>query len=259
MRRLLLAGSIAVAAALMAASAAGASTHASPAQLDRFLCQDALAPAQREMSIQGVMRPMAGTLRMAMRFELLERTKPRGRLTEVTGGDLDHWKTPPNPTLGQRPGDIWSVDHPVVGLAAPATYRFRVTFRWTGKHGKVLATVHRQSAACVERELRPDLVVSAVTVKPIPGAPARDKYTAVIRNRGASAADSFEVLFIPGGAYPQQTKTVASLRAHGERSVTFTGPPCSAATAPTVIVDPSDQLDELDQLHKSLTATCPAG
>ncbi len=256
---MLLAALIAVAAALAAANVAGASTGASRAQIDRFVCQDALAPAQREISIQGVMRPVAGTLRMAMRFELLERTQRGGRLTEVTGGDLDHWKTPPNPTLGQRPGDVWSVDHPVVGLAAPATYRFRVTFRWTGKHGKVLATVQRQSPLCVQRELRPDLVVSTITVKPIPGVPAHDKYIAAIRNKGASASGSFEVLFIPGGAYPQQTKTAASLRAHGGRSVTFTGPPCSAATAPTVIVDPSDQVDELDQLNKSLTATCPAG
>lgn len=257
-RGFLLAGLIAVAAGFGAASASRAEAAASLVRLDKFVCQDALSPSQREVSVQGVMRPVPGTLRMAMRFELLERTKVGGPLTEVSGGDLDHWKTPTNPTLGQRPGDVWSVDHPVIGLAAPATYRFRVTFRWTGKHGKVLATVRRESAPCVQRELRPDLVVGPITVKPAPSAPAHDKYIVLIRNTGASAAGPFQVLFVPGAGYPEQAKTIAALRAHGQRSVTFTGPACTAATTPTVTVDPNDQVDELNQLNKSLTATCPA-
>lgn len=257
MHKLLLAGLLGLATGLSVVPTAGAQTPGSLVHLDRFVCQDALLPSQREISIQGVMRPLPGTLRMAMRFELLERTKTAGGPIEVTGGDLDHWKTPPNPTLGQRPGDVWSVDHPVIGLAAPATYRFRVTFRWIGKHGKVLATVQRGSAACTQRELRPDLIVASVAVKPISAAPAHDKYLAVIRNDGATASGSFEVLFVPSAGYPEQSRTFPSLRGHGQRTVTFTGPACASTGAPTVIVYPNDQADELGQANKSATATCP--
>ncbi len=257
MRRFLLAASSVVAAGLAAATTANAQAPGSFAHLSRFLCQNALLPSQREISVAGVMRPVPGTQRMAMRFELLERTHG-GPPTEVMGGDLDRWKTPPNPSLGQRPGDVWSVDHPVIGLAAPATYRLRVTFRWTGKHGKVLATVQRMSTACAQRELRPDLVLSSITVKPIATAPGHDQYAVLVRNTGITESGPFEVLFVPGSGYPEQTKTLPSLRGHGQRAATFTGPLCNEATAPTVIVYANDQVDELNESNKSGTAACPA-
>ncbi|MGB0091753.1 MAG: CARDB domain-containing protein [Solirubrobacteraceae bacterium] len=258
MSRYLLVGSAAVVLALSAATTAGANPAASRVSLTRFVCQPALEPAQREISVRAVMRPVVGTQRMAMRFELLKRTRPGGPVTEVTGRDLGNWTTPTKPTLGQRPNDQWRVDHPVIGLAAAVSYRFRVTFRWTGTHGKVLAAVQRQSRACAQPELRPDLVVQTIAIRPIPNKPARNEYIALIRNRGASSAGPFEILFSPGGANSVQTRTVPLLRAHSRREEAFVGPACTAATAPTVTVDPNDQVDDIDRSNNSLTATCPA-
>ncbi len=258
MPRFLLAGFLAAAVALGAAATAGANTAASRVSLDQFVCQPALEPAQREISVQAVMHPVAGTKRMAMRFELLKRTRPGGPMTDVNGRGLGNWTTPTTPTLGQRPNDSWKVDHPVIGLAAPASYRLRVSFRWTGAHGRVLASVQRESRACVQPDLRPDLLVQSITVEPIPTKPAREKYIALIRNRGASAAGPFEALFAPGGANPVQTQVVAVLGPHSRREVTFIGPACTAASAPTVTVDPNDQIDDLDRSNNSIAATCPA-
>lgn len=257
MPRFLLAGSIVVALSLAAATTASAGSAASHVSLDQFVCQPALEPAQREISIQAVMHPVAGTKRIAMRFELLKRTRPRGPVTEVNGRGLGNWTTPSKPTLGQRAKDTWRVDHPVIGLAAPAFYRLRVTFRWTGSLGKVLAMVQRDSRTCAQPDLRPDLLVQSITVEPVPNKPARDEYIALIRNRGASAAGPFDVLFAPGGANSVQTRSVALLGAHSRRAVAFTGPACTAASAPTVTVDPNDQVDDLDRANNSLTATCP--
>src|SRR5207237_8883869 len=125
----------------------------------------ALDPAQRSISIDAQMRPISHTQRMAIRFDLLARVKSARRYSAVHGGDLGTWLTPADqPTLGQRPGDVWLISHPVAGLPAPATYRYRVTFRWSGDHGHVLATRALMSDSCFEPELRPDLVVASIAL-----------------------------------------------------------------------------------------------
>jgi hypothetical protein len=199
-------------------------------------------------------------MKMAMRFELLSKTKANRPLIVVSGRDLGNWLSPSNPpTLGQRPADKWTVSHPVVGLAAPATYRLRVTFRWTGAHGRLLGTAVRITPKCFQPELRPDLTVQSITVQPIAGKPSLDQYVAVIRNAGATAAGQFEVLFAPGGSNPGvKTRVVQRLAAHSSRDETFVGPACTATTAPTVTVDPLDQVADFNRSNNSLTATCPS-
>lgn len=250
---------IAVLVGLAFASMAGAAAADPPrAQLRGFVCQRAIEPSQREISVEAVMRPLAGTKKMAMRFELLSKSKPSSPFTEVGGSGLGNWVSPSDPpTLGQRAADVWKVDHPVVGMTAPATYRMRVTFRWRGAHGHVLGTAVRLTPRCFQPELRPDLIVQSIAVEPIPGPASLDQYVTVIRNGGATAAGPFEVLFAPGGAYPITTRQVQRLAAHADRQDTFVGPACTAATAPTVTVDPLDQVDDFNRSNNSLTATCP--
>ena len=45
-----------------------------------------------------------------------------------------------------------------VGLPAPATYRFRVTFRWMGSSGQQLLSAVQTSSTCYQPELRADLL-----------------------------------------------------------------------------------------------------
>ena len=39
-------------------------------------------------------------------------------------GDLGKWIYPPDKTLGQRPGDVWKVNHPVAQLSTAPAYYF---------------------------------------------------------------------------------------------------------------------------------------
>ncbi len=224
------------------------------ARLHGFMCRHALDPSNRTVSTTAAMRPRSGTKHMAMRFELLERTHSSPVPTEVTGGDLDTWITPGNPTLGQRPGDVWIVRHPVADLAAPAHYRFRVSFRWTASHGHVLGVEVRTSPSCYQPELRPDLLVISISVQPISGQPNSERYTAVIGNHGKTAAGPFQVWFTYGQVIEKRYET--GLRPQTTLKESFVGPVCTTDTAPTVRVDPTHEVDDSNPANNAMTASC---
>jgi hypothetical protein len=135
---------------------AGASTPPPPRTvLENFGCQRSSDSLNRSISVTAVMRPVSGTERMAMKFELLRKRPHSPTWVEVSSPnptDLGKWTHPTKPpTLGQRPGDRWTVITPVVNLAAPSAYRFRVSFRWLGSGGHVLGTVVMLSKLCEQR------------------------------------------------------------------------------------------------------------
>jgi hypothetical protein len=249
---------LALLALVDAALPATASTKVAPRDtLTAFVCQRALDPPNRSVSVKAVMRPVTGTRSLALKFDLVE--KQAGARRILTGaGDLGVWLSPKDPTLGRRTGDIWELTKAVSNLDAPASYRFRVTFRWLGLHGKVLATATGQSAACTQRELRPDVLVKSVAVTAIPRKPHKQRYTAVIANAGPSGAGPFQVLFTPGDGSPSQTHTVAHIPAHSSRRLSFVGPLCTAASPPTIVADSADQVDDSDRDNNAMTVTCPA-
>jgi hypothetical protein len=260
MKRIFVLGLVVVSvAAASAAATPPNTTPPSPQKLSGFVCHRALQPAGRLVSVRAVMRPVSGTMKMSVRFELLSKPSSATTFSEVRGGDLGTWISPSDPqTLGTQPHDVWIVSHPVDNLPAPATYRFRVMFRWTAAGGKVLATHTLLSAKCFQPELRPDLLVQSITVEPVPGTPQQAEYVVVIRNAGASAAGPFQVVFAPGGSAPSKTHTIERLPAHTSREETFIGPVCSPTAPPTVTVDPGDHAHDLNPSNNSLTATCPA-
>ncbi|MDQ6605509.1 MAG: hypothetical protein M3Z06_03065, partial [Actinomycetota bacterium] len=135
---------------------AGASAAPPRAQLRNLICRKALDPRARAVSITAVMRPVPGTQKLELRFELSSRTAGVGVFRQLSGTGLGTWITPTEPTLGRRAGDVWRVHHPVADLSAPAAYRFRVDFRWLGAHGKVLSSATKTSGTCLQPELRPD-------------------------------------------------------------------------------------------------------
>ncbi len=247
------------AATLGLAPAAAATARQPRAQLTDFVCARALDPPNRSVSVRAVMRPLAGTRRLELKFDLL--TRHRGGASTpsvVRAGDLGVWIAPRNPTLGQLPGDVWKFDKSVVELGAPASYQLRVAFRWIGARRRVIGSAVRYSPRCREPELRPDLLVRSITVTPVVGHPREDLYSAVIRNAGASAAGPFSVLFAPGDGSAPQRSTVARLAAYTSRVEQFVGPLCTGASAPTVTVDSARQVDDLNRTNNQLTAACPA-
>jgi hypothetical protein len=249
-----LAGVAVVAAAPVASVSAAAPPRS---QLTGFACTHALDPGARAVAIKATMRPLTGTRKMAIRFELLQRS-PGLPVQEVSGGDLGVWRSPPNPTLGQLPGDVWRLQKSVYNLDVPFTYQFRVSFRWTGLHGKVLESTTRYTQTCRQRELRPDLTVTSIMVAAIAGHPKKELYTAVIANQGLTGAGPFQVLFAPGDTSPPTADTVTFLGAGKSRTLSFVGPLCDAANPPTVSADSASQVDDFNRANNVLAAVCPA-
>jgi hypothetical protein len=253
--------SAALLAIVLASTVCASAASAAPprAQLLSFVCQRALDPASRAISVQAVMRPLPATRKLALKVDLLVRTGgATPAQSDIRAGDLGVWISPANPTLGQLPGDVWKFDKSVVALAAPASYRFRVSFRWTGANDRVIGSAVRYTARCKQRELRPDLLVGLITVSAIPGRPQQSLYTAAITNAGATATGPFDVLFTPGDNSPPKTHMVRNLGPYKTRSETFVGPLCTAAAAPTITADSAGQVDDLNRANNALTATCPA-
>jgi hypothetical protein len=243
--------------ALLVVPASFAATTPARAALHAFECTHALDPADRAVAVTATIRPLAGTERMQVKFELMMSVANGREQRVVRAGDLGVWINPHNPTLGQLPGDVWNLQKSVVALAAPASYRFKVAFRWLGAHRRVLETETRFTRRCHQRELRPDLLVSSITVTPVTGQPAEDLYTALIANHGNSGAGPFDVLFTSADGSTTITRTVKYLKAHAQREENFVGPACDAGTDPTVIADSADQIDDLNRANNSLTAVCP--
>ncbi|HEY3728077.1 MAG TPA: hypothetical protein VGL51_12935 [Solirubrobacteraceae bacterium] len=252
-----------LAVGVAAVGSAGASFAAGDqprSQLSSFDCHNALDPPDRTVSVKAVMRPLDGTQKLQLKFDLLVGQDGSQSTSAVRAGNLGTWLAPRSATLGRLAGDVWKFEKSVVELDAPDTYQFRVSFRWVGAHGHVLGTVVRYSRRCHQRELRPDLQVSPITVSSVAGMPTHDRYSAVIRNGGATAAGPFVVQFVPGAgssAQPQQ-RTIQRLDRYTNRTVSFVGPLCSAAGPPTITADSTLQVDDVDRSNNSSAAVCPA-
>lgn len=244
---------LAAGSALPTTLALGASPRT---ELKDLVCQRALKASKRTVGVTATMRPLSGTVHLSMRWQLMGTQS--GHVTQVRGGDLGKWISPHDPTLGQQPADVWVLKHPVTGVPVGYTYRFRVSFRWIGSDGHVIATSTRTSAPCWQPDMRADLEVQSVSVQSMAGDPSHDQYVVWIDNGGLTAAGRFDVAFTPGGGGgSSQTVTFPQLSPHQGVSATFTGPACTSASAPTVTVDPDYAIPDANRANNSMTASCP--
>jgi hypothetical protein len=232
-----------------------AAASAPRAQLKDVVCVRALDLSARSFSVTAVMRPVKGTRHMNLQFDLLQKSAG-GSFFEIGQGapGLDSWLTPTPPTLGQNASDVWRVKHPVDGLPAPATYRFRVDFRWRGKGGRVLKTTSLHTSNCYEPDLRPDLEVTGVTVQADPRHPKKNEYVTALKNTGATAAGPFLLQLSFNGGTPYNT-TVKHIGAHSTKTVTLIGPVCTVGGEMTV--NPNGAVDVSSHAHASDTVICP--
>ncbi|MGO9790160.1 MAG: hypothetical protein ACLP8S_11910 [Solirubrobacteraceae bacterium] len=251
-------------AAALAAARSSQSSGGARAELTGFLCQTAQDPPARVVSVTAVMRPLADTQKLAIEFRLFEKASGATAWTlvsdPVADPHLNIWLSPGIPTLGQRPGDVWNVPFPVAQLAAPAAYRFRVRFKWTGGRGRVLGTAALVSATCRQPELRPDLTVDSVSVNQNQLHPRVEDFAVVIGDLGVTGAGPFMVQL--GYTHDQiaaaKEQTVAHIAPHKTRALQFAGLLCDAGSEVTVIADPTDQIDVYSRSQASMTVTCPA-
>ncbi|MBV9804965.1 MAG: hypothetical protein JO130_17325 [Solirubrobacterales bacterium] len=249
----LLAAGLATALAGSATAAASSSPTPPRDSLGSFVCQKALDPPSRAVSVQSVMRPVRGTSKMQMRFQLMRQSKPGAPFRLVPGRGLGSWISPADSTLGQRPRDVWIVNPPVVDLPAPATSRFRVSFRWFGSSGQQLSTAVQAGPNCYQPELRADLLVRSLTVTPLPS--GEDAYVALIGNRGETGTGPVQV-DLAGATSTTLTQTLASVGPRSSASERFVAAACTAGANLTVTVDPLHTVDEYDFDNNTLTVAC---
>ena len=234
-------------AATPAAATAGASPSASVKVTG---CTEGLDLAQRSVTFEGRMRPIAGTATMGLRFVLQAQTPGDPRWRHVTADGFDRW-------LPSAPGvRRYTYAKTVRSLLAPASYRATVRFRWLDADGQVLDQDDAVSTVCSQDDLRPDLVPRRIDVQPAAGDAGQHRYGVLVRNAGATASGAFGVrLDVPG--LPSATATATALGSGESRVVTVTAPACAPGDTVTAVVDPAGLVDEADEDANVVSVACP--
>jgi len=255
---------VVLATAVAASAATVASASSAPTYSARLSgCFRSLDPSRRAVDVDAAMYArVPGTRGMAIRVELFERRAGETRFRRLPRdgrGKLSTWHAYPRPVANPETLFEYSLDVSLERRTVPAVYRFRVGFRWYGRHGRLLRQRFQTTGNCLQPDMRPDLRVRSITVVPPRTAGGSTRYEAVIRNAGLSRTSSFNALLQSGGmTVPGQTRTLAGGLGPGATvTVSFSGPACAADAAPVVVLDPDNRVDERDEKNNSRAAICP--
>ena len=141
------------------------------------------------------MPAMAGTKRMWMRFDLLQRTPGQAEYEPVQG--CPQWGVWQRSQPG-RDGFIYTKS--VQGLRAPGSYRARVRFRWYDAAGKPAALGHAHERGPVGSPTRARPAAGALTAVPGLGAEPRPTCSRCATTAAAPAGPFDVVLAVAGDA-----------------------------------------------------------
>jgi hypothetical protein len=123
------------------ASAVGTKPAAS-ATLEQ--CVAALDEIERSATFVGEMSAIAGSTRMEMRIDLLERLPAQTSFHIVSAPGLGIWR-------GSAPGvKTFKYLKQVTNLTAPASYRGTVRFRWLSAKGRLMRSLELRTASCAQ-------------------------------------------------------------------------------------------------------------
>jgi CARDB len=212
-------------------------------------CVPSLDAAERSATFEARVRAARGSDRMQVRFTLQVREDALLGWRKVPATGFDSWLT--SMAGVQR----YSYTKTVTNLAAPASYRTIVRFRWLDEEGDVLRSARVTSASCRQPDLRPDLEPRRIDV--LPGADANTRrYAVTLRNAGRTDALPFAATLTVGDAAPLPI-AVLGLPAGIQQTVTFTAPRCRAESQLTVTLDSGEVVDERDEDDNVLVTSCP--
>ncbi len=113
-----------------------------PASATLEECQASASQEQRSATFAGEMTAVAGTERMQMSVQVLERMPGESAYRVIDAPGLGMWRS-------SGPGvQSFKYLHQVSNLAAPAFYRASIRFRWLGAHGRTLMALELQTRRC---------------------------------------------------------------------------------------------------------------
>lgn len=217
-----------------------------PLSVDLETCATSALPAERVASFVGAMPAMSGATRMQMRFDL-QRRRPDERMWHRVYGvqGFGVWET----ALPARSGFVFHKR--VDGLQVPASYRSIVRFRWLRSDGTIVRSVRRRTPACVQPDLRPDIVQGRLRAV-LDARPALAVYTLAVRNAGRSTAGAFTVRIADAST------EVPRLAAGAQVEVTLVARMCLPGPGVRVVVDADRRVDESDE-RNAIRRRCPLG
>jgi CARDB protein len=198
--------------------------HADPLQANRY----AIFASQ--------MTAVAGTRTMAVEFALQERSAGASSFTAVSAPGFGAW-------VSSQPGvGIYTYDHEITALPAPAAFRVLVRARWLNRRRRVIHTEELLSPVCAQPLQTPDLAVGALR-RAHPAGSAGEDYSVQVVNTGAVAAGAFEVgLTVNGVALADVS--VPGLAADAATVVQFAGPACTAGSTLVAVADAAGAIAE---------------
>ncbi len=211
-------------------------------------CHTDALPANRYAIFASQMTSVTGTVTMAVNFQLEERKATGVAFVPVSAPGFGVW-------VSSAPGvGIYTYDHEVTALPAPAAFRVSVRARWFDRHHHVIRRDALVSPVCVQPLLAPDLAIGALTRSA--GAQAGTMtYSVVVRNDGTAAAGPFQVSFsVAGVALPDAA--VTALAAGAKQVVQFTGPRCVPGSTLTASADPAGAVVEPVDPERTKTFPC---
>src|SRR6266576_2696333 len=128
-----------------AGAAPGGSSMARPsASVALVQCVTAVDQTERSVTFAGEMTAVAGSARLEMRIELLERMPQEVAFRTVIAPGLGVWRF-------SAPGvKVYKYLKQVTNLSAPAFYRGAVRFRWLNSKGRLIKALELRTPRCLQ-------------------------------------------------------------------------------------------------------------
>jgi CARDB protein len=231
-----------LALALAAPGVAHAESHAG---VHVTKCKTGSRAKDRSATYKAWMNSVPGSERMAMRFKLMVHEPGKDGAQSVASSKLAVWHK------SHAGVSRYVYSQTVKKLKRGSSYRMRVKFRWYDADGKVIKRATRQSSACVQDGVRPNLIVSAVSVLPGP-APGTAIYGVSVENTGEAAAEGFSVGMFVDGALAD-SRTIDGLGPGESATVDLNGPTCSRLRA---VADLEQAVAETNEDDNVLVSRC---
>jgi len=134
--------------------------HTTPAPESASLEQCISSPEQeaRAATFSGEMSALPGTARMEMKIDVLERGPEEETYRRVTAPGLGVWRA-------SAPGvKSYRYLKQVTNLAAPASYRGAVRFRWFNSHGRQIGFADLRTRPCEQTVVSPPSTPTGTTL-----------------------------------------------------------------------------------------------